>query len=386
MGQLAIPQTKDILLTAVDRLTASNIGGGIDPAASHLVIFGENAGTNLGSSNVIAIGQRALSGGFAAGSGADFSTVVGENSFPGPADLTTGALGAVSAVTIIGGGNLSQMAVSRRFAGLIMLGAGNMADFVGTSDGGMDRSVFIGNGILKNNSANNALASDNIFIGYRVCARGLPVDSTQYIDNVFIGSLCGPQGNTINSIVGNTVIGSKAAQGMMNPSADNTIVGRMAGGISNGLQNTIIGSGAGIGPNGNNNIAIGYSCSQGAGDDNTYVGTSQTNAQASSRNIFLGRGAGNGATVGTSDQFIVETVDGTTTRRTMFFGDMNNGNLIVGKSTPAVDRDTRGTNTLKLLNGGKGAGNPVGGGFFYVNAGALHWVGSAGTDTVIAPA
>lgn len=42
------------------------------------------------------------------------------------------------------------------------------------------------------------------------------------------------------------------------------------------------------------------------------------------------------------------------------------------------------TNVVPLPNGAAGAINPVGGGYFYVLNGALHWVGSSGTDTVIA--
>jgi len=66
------------------------------------------------------------------------------------------------------------------------------------------------------------------------------------------------------------------------------------------------------------------------------------------------------------------------------------GNVILGNSNAGgtlLDFGTGGpTNVVKLINGSKASSNPVGGGYFYVAAGALHWVGSAGTDTVVAPA
>jgi hypothetical protein len=67
------------------------------------------------------------------------------------------------------------------------------------------------------------------------------------------------------------------------------------------------------------------------------------------------------------------------------FGNFLTGNLVLGNSSEGTNRDLNGTNTVKLLNGTK-TGNPIGGGYFYVSAGALHWVGSSGTDTVVAPA
>lgn len=49
---------------------------------------------------------------------------------------------------------------------------------------------------------------------------------------------------------------------------------------------------------------------------------------------------------------------------------------------PALGAPAR--NVVPLPNGAAGNINPVGGGYFYVLNGALHWVGSAGTDTTIA--
>jgi hypothetical protein len=51
---------------------------------------------------------------------------------------------------------------------------------------------------------------------------------------------------------------------------------------------------------------------------------------------------------------------------------------------PALGATAR--NVVPLPNGAAGTIPAAGGGYFYVLAGALHWVGGAGTDTVIAVA
>ena len=84
-------------------------------------------------------------------------------------------------------------------------------------------------------------------------------------------------------------------------------------------------------------------------------------------------------------------MSGDVNTRAAIYGRMDQGNLILGNSVQGTNRDWRGTtnptNAVKLLNGTIGSGaNTTGGGYFYVNAGALHWVGSAGTDTTIAAA
>jgi len=91
-----------------------------------------------------------------------------------------------------------------------------------------------------------------------------------------------------------------------------------------------------------------------------------------------------------SNVLLVESVVGGV-KGTAIYGVMSSSgtNLVLGNSTESTNRDTGGVgsqNIVKLLNGAKGASSPVGGGFFYVSAGALRWVGSSGTDTLIAPA
>jgi len=384
MGQISSPQSPpSIILSSVDRLIASNADGGVSPGSSHIILLGEIAGQNLGASNIIAIGWRALSGGFPAGD-ADNSTVVGENSFPGPADLTTGKGLGLGAVTVLGGSNYAAITTSRRFAGLISIGAGIAPNFTGVNDGGMDRSILIGNSIFKNNTLDNALSSGNVILGHHAAARAsLNGQATQYIDNIIIGENAGPQVDTLSSIIGNTVIGSRAMQGFLGPGGDNTVIGRVAAlTLTNGLRNVILGVGAEIAGNATDTVAIGANITHGATTDGVYLGAGQAGGFTGARNIMIGRGAGDSEASPNSDRFILETFTAAAVRRTLLYGNLNDGNLLLGLSTPAVNRDFRGTgqptNVLKLLNGiaGTGAG-PTGGGYLQAVAGQLTWTDSA---------
>jgi hypothetical protein len=61
----------------------------------------------------------------------------------------------------------------------------------------------------------------------------------------------------------------------------------------------------------------------------------------------------------------------------------NPPNLRIAAADPTLGATA--ANVVRVINGAAGAVNPVGGGYFYVLNGALHWVGSSGTDTIIAP-
>lgn len=58
-------------------------------------------------------------------------------------------------------------------------------------------------------------------------------------------------------------------------------------------------------------------------------------------------------------------------------------NLKIAPSAPALG--VAAANVVQIPNGAAGTVAPVGGGYFYVLNGALHWVGPSGTDTQIAP-
>lgn len=99
------------------------------------------------------------------------------------------------------------------------------------------------------------------------------------------------------------------------------------------------------------------------------------------RQILIGLNAGQSSYAAVSDVFIVETND-FISLRTILFGDMSKGNLVVGNSLGGTNRDLPGTNVLKLIAGTQ-TGAPAGGGMFYVTGANndVHWVGSDGVDT-----
>jgi hypothetical protein len=158
---------------------------------------------------------------------------------------------------------------------------------------------------------------------------------------------------------------------------------------SNSNQNVMIGQGCIMnGASATGNTGVGSGCSVGGGSNSTVLGANANNNGNFQNAIILGASA-LATAVASDGVFMVETVNGGVNRWSMLFGNMNSGALVVGKSSDA-QRDINtvgGTNWLKIINGTKGGGgNPNGGGYFYASAGALHWVGSSGTDTTIAPA
>jgi hypothetical protein len=381
MGQIQLPQSpQSLILSAVDRLVASNADGGLAVGASHIILLGEGAGRNLAASNIIAIGWKAFQGGlvgFPAGD-ADNSTVVGENSFVGEADLTTGKLNGLGAVTVLGGSNLAAVTTARRMAGLIVIGAGIMPDFTGAIGGGMDRSILIGNSIFAANTLDNALSADNIIIGHHAARRAsLNGQATQYIENVIIGAEGGPQTDTASSMTGNTIIGARAGQQMNTGGGENTIIGRRtAPSLTTGAQNVVLGAGADLAGTSTDTIVIGQSNTKGNTTDSIYIGGQQVKTFTGARNIVIGRGAGDGEPAAGDDKFIIETFNAA--KLTILYGSLASGSLIVGNSTGVVNRDMPGTNILKLLNGTRTGVAPVGGGFFSVVGGELFWVSSTG--------
>ena len=101
-----------------------------------------------------------------------------------------------------------------------------------------------------------------------------------------------------------------------------------------------------------------------------------------------------------NDNLLIEVIDGVAIDRgTLMFGTMvaGNGSLMIGNNNAGSGVGTAeditalvadgAINIIKLVNGVVAPTvNPTAGGYFYVTAGALHWVGSAGTDTAIAAA
>lgn len=388
MGQIFIPAPPpSIFLTATDRLIATNADGGISPNAAHLILFGQSAGQNLGDvDNVNVLGASSLTGGFAGNAGGQGTNILGSQ------NLSTLANNGVDGPFQIIGFNDLPLLTQNLSSSMQVIGA-NIGPFA-VGGGTIGHNVLIGDFVLGNwgaGSPNNVSLLDCIIIGRRAAfggadARGLATSTIIGVEACVNWGVSG--GGGINTSV---IIGDRAAPflGSTNTATENVIIGAtICPSITNAVRNVIIGSGSDVAGAQTDNVAIGTNADLRGGLNVTLGGRNQVSV--TSRNIVLGHGADQGATALRSDTLVIGTFDpNTVTKRTAIYGDLAQGALILGNSTQGTDRDIGGAasrNIVKLLNGVVGGANPVGGGYFYVNAGALHWVGSAGTDTAIAPA
>ena len=417
MGYALIP-TIGIAVAPVDRQAGPSAGPGA--SGNRCIYFGANSGFNCSPNDTIAIGNNALGGGMTDITNWNGGVIIGSSAAAAAQSCGT-AFGVPGGMVVIG------------YNALPLNVRGNS-------------SVIIGNRALLNALAigNSTPLANNVVIGheaaYQVTLNNAGVRAGDYTNNVVVGYRAGnvpPTNSGINqsvcigsgalSVVGGTeiygmvcigynagvnyngngvgnsncvIIGQGAGPSQTN--ANQVIIGGTANSTQTGntsdcvaigytaqsaLFNVALGSNAsaspGVAGGAAPSVVIGYTSGSGTGIGRgvTFLGGNINSTNAQNRSILIGCGNKGFAA---DDIFLVETFD-SATRRTALIADMNAGNVILGKSTTGTDRDFNGTNTLKLINGTVG-GNPVGGGYFYVSAGALHWKGSAGTDTTIAPA
>lgn len=380
-------------------------------------VGGKGAGNYLTVSDIIVIGDSALSAGTLAApitdANAQYSVILGSQS--GKAATTFTAIGTGPAV-IIGGNSLPA---SADIANMIVVGCQNFPLI--SAAGGFEpaSTIAIGNGIGASIPSGSYNTRNDILIGHGI----LPVlDDTVYggsQQNIIIGhQACStttspsPASFDFNVVIGNSaatplksnknvIVGYACCNAYTGPNGNGFGVVAVGQGISlaNNNRNTVIVGCQGSAIGGDRNVFIGTNvqAAAGAGSDNTLIGdatarTPNWGAMSGARCTFLGSNAGYEETLTNSDRFIAETYDGATLRA-LLYGIMGTGNLLIGNSTPAgqagANRDfggTGATNVLKLINGTPGNADPVGGGYFYATAGALHWVGSSGTDTTLANA
>lgn len=366
MGQVFAPSTGGINVATTDREAGPGAGSGAN--GNRDIFLGASAGLNSTVSDSIMLGNLAGSGGITTLNGMDKTIVIGSGS------LKAANVSATSST------------------GMVVVGS-NVAP---TLQGAIGDSVFIGNNILQNISS-AALVSNarNTFVGNNICQ-----------GTIF--STLNAQGLANNTIVG---YGSGWTQtGNSNSPMTSCIWIGVNTGINSSTSGFVqcIGIGNGAGPSGVSvtgtaqlNIYIGdtaISTTQVNSAGNHVIGHNSTSQGLNNQlygnsiirggdtNIIIGNNAGSTQTIpaGNGAVFI-----GNDNVGAMLYGVMSSGNLLVGNSVTADRqfRGTPGTNCLKLINGTVGSGaNTVNGGYFYVSAGALHYVGSAGTDTTLAPA
>lgn len=275
--------------------------------------------------------------------------------------------------------------------------------------------------------------SQNVVIGDNAFASAVSAAGAQSIENVFIGSsvarynggagsgnpraqaatVIGFQAamsnNATNSFLSTCVIiGSNAAANVTGNIESSVIIGANTLAAATNLGGVVaIGCGTNQGFGATNCVFIGNGMTMSSGTEITAVGDQivscgteynvvigdHASAGDSSHNVIIGSAAGiNEADI--SNNLIIETgVSNAPPNYRLVYGAFGPigaaqpTGLIFGDSSQALaNEDIQGRNSVKIVNGAKGIANPIGGGYFYVLAGALHWVGSSGTDTVLAGA
>lgn len=383
MGQVVVaPLPPALILTATDRLVASNADGGLSPASAHVILLGEHAGQNLSISNVVVLGNASATGGLVGAGGAG-SNIIGGQQLSALANN-----GPDGPFQMVGFNNLPLL-TQNLTSSMQVIGASIGSLAVGGATIG--HSVLIGDFVLGNwgaGSPNNVSLLDSIIVGRRAAfggadARGIATSIIMGVEACATWGVSG--GGGINTSV---ILGDRAATflGASGTASQNVLIGATTcPSITNGVRNTILGAGNDVQGALTDNVAAGTGIDI-RGDLNTVLG-SRNQVAMTARNIVLGHGADTGVTALHSDTLVIGTFDpNSAIKRTAIYGDLASGSMVLGNSTEGTNRDLPGSNILKLLNGTVTGVPPVGGGFFYAAAGALHWVGSAGTDTVLAPA
>lgn len=367
----------------IDRIVGQNAG--LNQTGQRVFLAGLNAGRNSTVSDLVVVGSSALSA--VAGvtdANARYSTVLGSSSAIVATDFTEPVVRNFPGPIVVVGGNI--LPALARMPSTVAIGANIAPSLAGAPTWGAN--VIIGIDAMRNVDTSSNYEY-NVIIGYgaqrKVVSAGQSRNVTQ---SVVIGALACANGAAFELSSANVVIGTEAGLNM-DRSEGNVLIGYRAGwsittSPSQG-RNTIIGSGADCSSAGERNVIVGFGSIVA---NNTQYATLLGSEIVANNNDFSGCiviGAGANANVSMQDKFLMETDRGGT-RRALMYGDNTRGSLVVGHSTNGTNRDFPGTNLLKLLNGTITGVAPAGGGFFYVNAGELHWVGSANTDTVIAPA
>ena len=347
-------------------LAMANAGNG-ETIADMLVIGANAAETNWQAAaydGSIIIGNRAyqaLDGTIAPSFGAAVNTVIGTN--------TAQAIANSSGSNVFVGDNILSEAAGQDSSFNVVVGS-QACQHVGTNGGNpqqMNRMVVLGYQALFS-IPGGALQQDSVIIGAEAC-QGTHFQIEQ---SVVIGSQCGQTGT------GDTA-------GLV----DVIMMGYHAGGADGAQSAVLIGANGTYGANMRFCVAVGGNISAFGGQSNVVVGDS-AQAGNGNYNVVLGAAAGSSFSTAptTSDQLVIEVGNPGGACRTLIRGNFGAqaahdfGNVIFGDSKIGTDDDTVGTNTVKIINGTNGAAvAPVGGGYFYVNAGELHWIGSDNTDT-----
>lgn len=408
MGQVFVPAIKDIILTSVDRLIARNADGGLSPNAAHIVLFGENAGQNLGDvDHVYVIGSDSLKGGLI-NAAQEGSVIYGANNLQA---LTNSVAPLIDGPIVAIGFNIAPL-MTRRVSTDIIIGA-EIAKEAPALAADFDASIVMGYQAIEHQrtlAANGGqICRRSVVLGYRAFrGTAFTVDGagSSLNESVIIGAEALENAGFDaaapgTAIEGTIAIGRRALRQIANgnglASSFNVAIGyQVATTLRSGQRNVFIGNdittpatdclddvliGGGIVAAHTNNTG-----------QNLVLGAIANIQGLGARNIILGSGANSGALLvaASSDNFLVESVNSSSgVRRNLMYGNMGTltgavvtaCGLALGLSS-AANRDLPGMNIVKLINGNRDAGltAPVGGGYFYSSGGELHWVSTGNFD------
>lgn len=391
MGQIFQPAPPGISVRPIDRQSGPAAGAGA--SGNRSIFLGSGAGLNSAISNFIAIGNGTAGNGINDTANLNGSTIIGQGSAP---FVKTGA-GTGIPITVLGSNNLQQFnsAANSGIDSTVIVGSTILN---GGTAANMSTSVYMGTNLFPNASIFPA-TTKTVVIGNRINTPAADGHTSIANNTVMIGTDLFTTGYnsqySSSVIIGASINGSNTNGVIMGP---NVVIGTNIGLSAGPTGCVVIGPGSTYGGSANaasvNNVILGPSISY-SGSSNTVIGNGAaappTPLDASVGNVIIGAHAG--TTVPSNAAFnnllVIESslVDGGAPS-TLIYGFFSNGNLILGNSTQGINRDLPAlTNCLKLINSTvTTVTTPVGGGYFYVLAGALHWKGSAGTDTVVAPA
>jgi hypothetical protein len=348
---------------------------------SPLFLAGSQAGQNSTTGSLIIIGHLSGNAGITDTHLAG-TVIIGDTSCQG---LTTGDGTAAHPVTVLGQNNFNTLVAG---GNLLVAGSNNFANWGGIV---LTDNVVLGNSIFPTSTSSATSGNESILIGNKICT----------------GVLSGSLGVSQGSIVIGNGVNNTATTAFLNSSI---IIGNTIASFSNISTTVLIGSSITIGataPGSSVLIGNGISMTGNNGGDDRNVGIGQgqsiTGVQSTvlgqgakspatlaqnTGNIIIGASAGVSLAANTQGVLVIEEAIatlGSAGVKALIFGNFIAGNIIFGNSTVAANRDfggAPGTNMVKLLNGTAATGAAIiGGGYFYVIAGVLHWVDSSGVDS-----
>lgn len=365
------------------------ITAGQNSTGANNFLGGQSAGANSTIANLIVIGANSGNAGLVDNANLQGSIIIGV----GSGDTFTAGNGNLKPVTIVGSNNLKGH--SGPIDSTVSIGSTILSG--GTSIGAISQCVLVGNNLFPtsrdnqggaafniqsiiigdtiNSSPNvatqNSVALQSIMIGSQLFTLGF---SQQYTSCIYIGNQITSVNNNA-SLVTNSMVVIGNNIGLSPQPSGNVLIG------------TNITYGSGGATTESSNVIIGTSISY-SGNQNTAIGAGALvpvlAANASFGNVMLGAKAGADFPATINNLLGIGAPIGAGAASYLLYGSFASGNLILGNSVQGTNRDfggAPGTNILKLLNGTKSTGaNIIGGGYFYVSAGILHWVDSAGND------